>query len=144
MRHAVRLTGSTEMAADAVQDAWIAIFRGIRRLGDPSRFGAWSYRIVTNKCVDLIRHRQRTRMEVGYEDVADEGLDSEDEKVDSLRRAIRRLPGEKRALLGLVYQEGMSLRAVAESLGLAVGTVKSRLFNLRAELRGLMKGEDDD
>ena len=57
--HAMRLTREHEAAMDVVQDAWVAIVRGIRRLDDPACFAPWVYRIVTNKCADWTRQRQR-------------------------------------------------------------------------------------
>ena len=60
-RHAWRMTGEHDLADDAVQDAWMAILRGLSRLSDPATFPTWAYRIVTRKVVDLIRRKQRQR-----------------------------------------------------------------------------------
>ena len=48
-------------ASDVVQEAWLAIVRGLRRLDDPTRFRPWALRIVTNKCADWTRRQQRQR-----------------------------------------------------------------------------------
>ena len=61
-RLAWRLTGESEAARDVVQDAWLAIVRGLKRLDDPARFRWWAYRIVTNKCADWIRRRSVRRI----------------------------------------------------------------------------------
>src|SRR5262249_15298876 len=69
--HARRLAGNHEAAADAVQDAWAAIPRGLRRLREPTRFGAWSYSIVTRKCFDIARRRaSRPTADADVEDQA--------------------------------------------------------------------------
>src|SRR5512145_1583590 len=60
-RLAERRTADPEAAKDLVQDAWLAIVRGLRRLDDPSRFRVWAYRIVTNKCADWVRRRAVSR-----------------------------------------------------------------------------------
>src|SRR6478735_8208651 len=59
--HARRLLGSNELAADAVQDAWISIIRGLWRLKDPAYFPAWSYAIVTRRAQDLMRRVARAK-----------------------------------------------------------------------------------
>jgi len=50
--HAYHLTGQPEAAWDITQESWMDIVRGLRRLHDPARFGAWAYRIVSNKAYD--------------------------------------------------------------------------------------------
>jgi DNA-directed RNA polymerase specialized sigma24 family protein len=59
--HARRLLNRGDLAADAVQDAWISIVRGLWRLQDPAMFPAWSYSIVTRRCQDLLRRAYRSR-----------------------------------------------------------------------------------
>ena len=60
-RQAVRLTGDGDAAAEVMQECWLAVVRGLRRLDDPARFRPWAYRIVTNKCADWVRRRTRSR-----------------------------------------------------------------------------------
>lgn len=147
-RHARLLTDNAEQAAEAVQEAWIGILRGLDRLDDVSRFGPWAYRIVTHKCADCVRRRVRDRRQKPLDEqrLADETPgDSTSEKselsVDQLRVLLRTLPKDQRALLTLVYVDELSLREVAEALGIPVGTVKSRLHSVRRQLRERMKGE---
>lgn len=145
-RHARLLTDNAEQAADAVQEAWVAILRGLNGLSDVSRFGPWAYRIVTNKCADRVRRRVRDRQQ---EPLHEESLAATDEtgwsdsdvSVDQLRVLVRSLPKEQRALLTLVYVDGLSLREVSQALGVPLGTVKSRLHSVRLTLRERMKGD---
>lgn len=60
LRLARRLTQSPE-AGEVVQEAWLAIVRGLPRLADPARFGTWAFRIVAHKSTDWIRLRQKGR-----------------------------------------------------------------------------------
>jgi RNA polymerase sigma factor (sigma-70 family) len=141
--HAMRLTREKEAARDVVQDAWVAIVRGLRRLDDPACFSPWAYRIVSNKCADWTRKRQRQRAtftSLAVEPVAKESpaKDSQDDAT-ALREAIRRLPHEQQAILSLFYVEELSIRDIAEALTLPAGTVKSRLHYARNNLKEIIE-----
>ena len=138
-RHALRLTGSSESAWDALQESWLAIARGIPGLADPARFRRWSYTIVTRSAVNLVRQRAHERATApetldGHSAPSDDDDPSADE-VARLRRALERLPNETRALVSLRYLEGLELAELAEVFGIPEGTVKSRLHHARAQLR---------
>lgn len=142
-RHACRLTRDRELASDALQDAWLAISRGLHRLQDPARFPGWAHHIVANKCRDLIRKLQRRRrlkdevarqpQEISVPAAAD--APDVDPRIAALRRAMAELPGERRTLLALFYLEQMSVEQIALAMDIPAGTVKSRLFYSRRQLR---------
>lgn len=143
--HARRLVDRTDAADDAMQESWLAIVRGIRRLDDPARFGPWAYAIVTYKCRDWIRKRRR-EPDAGatLEDaVAPPAVRSDiDRPVDdqnALRGALGALSPDHRAALALHYLEGMSVADIATSLGVPVGTIKSRLHHARERLRAQLQ-----
>lgn len=143
-RHARRLTGNEEAAYDILQEAWLAIGRGIGRLLDPAAFPAWAYRIVSNKCNDWVRRESRRRK--GHESYAEVWAvekngapPREDERCESLRQALARLPSPDLALLALKYEEGFDGSQIAEALGIPEGTVRSRLFTLRNKIREMME-----
>jgi RNA polymerase sigma factor (sigma-70 family) len=138
--HACRLTGERENAAEAVQEAWMAIVRGIRRLDDPARFRSWAYRIVTHKAVDRVRlaKRQRRTLHAAARSAeAPAAVDQMEEADDValLRAGLARLSGDRRAILTMFYLEEMPLTEIAEALGVPVGTVKSRLHHARLKLK---------
>lgn len=142
-RHACRLTRDRELASDALQDAWLAIARGLQRLQDPTRFPGWAHRIVGNKCRDAIRKLQRRRrlkddvaQQPRVESVqpAAEASDA-DPRLATLRSAMAELPDDRRTLLSLFYLEQMSVEQIAVAMDLPAGTVKSRLFYSRGKLR---------
>lgn len=138
LRHAVRLTNDADGAADAVQEAWLAIVRGLRRLDDPARFPAWSLRIVSFKCADWIRNRVRDRERFSaratFEPPA-HATDHGDDDIVRLRAALRTLTADHRAALSLHYLEGLSVEDIAHALNIPPGTVKSRLHHARARLK---------
>jgi len=141
--HAMRLTREHEAAMDVVQDAWVAIVRGIRRLDDPACFAPWAYRIASNKCADWTRQRQRQRANFASLDVepAAKEVPPEDaqDEVAIIREAIERLPHEQQAILSFFYVEELSIRDIAEALSLPVGTVKSRLHYARNNLKEVIE-----
>ena len=139
--HARRLLGSAENAADAVQDAWIGIVRGLWRLRDPARFPAWSYSIVTRRCQDLLRRRLRAP-ETALDDSVDPAAAAERDEVDDLRVGIRALPGDQRAAVAMFYRDGLTVIEIAEALKIPVGTVKTRLFHARRALRRHLVGDE--
>lgn len=145
-RLAWRLTGEREAARDIVQDAWLAIVRGLRRLDDPARFRSWAYRIVSNKCADWTRRRVVLRnaaqdMKASAARVLDGRSNDEDsaDEVSQMRHALARLPDDQRAILALHYLDGMRMAQIARVLGVPQGTVKSRLHHARNRLRQSME-----
>ena len=151
-RLARRLTGDFDGASDLVQDAWVAIVRGVRRLEDPARFRVWAYRIVTNKCADWIR-RRRVRRDAAREMQAAANARSNDKRdatpedagdVDHLYAALRELPDDQRAILSLHYLEGLGIAEIAAVFDLPTGTVKSRLHNARARMRTILQETDHE
>lgn len=138
-RLAWRLTSEREAARDVVQDAWLAIVRGLGRLDDPARFRPWAYRIVKNKCADWVRRRatRRSAMEQLREHATHTVTDDEPNSGDisRLRDAMARLPDEQRMILSLHYSEEMGIVEIAAVLNVPVGTVKSRLFHARNRLK---------
>jgi len=127
-----------ELARDAVQDGLLRAWRRLPGLRDPDRFDAWIRQLVVNSCLDLIRRRRRRAtedelpaVEMGSEtDLAVEIVDR-----DQLDAALRRLDPEWRAIVVMHYYLGMPLPDIADSLGIPLGTAKSRLHRSLGQLR---------
>jgi RNA polymerase sigma-70 factor (ECF subfamily) len=146
-RHAWRLTGDENAAWDALQEAWLGISRGLKRLADAIAFPAWAYQIVSNKCRDLIR-RERRRREAA--EVYCEWMQGREQEAASsarqhasLREALEELSGPDRAVLSLRYEEQFDTAEIAGILGIPEGTVKSRLFYARQRLREYLENSDE-
>src|SRR6188508_247338 len=133
-----------ELARDAVQEATLRAWRNLRGLRDPDRFDAWLHRLTVNACLDIARHRRRRVIEVELDpidmpDVVDmAGALADREIVDS---AMRRLDESGRAIVVLHYFLGMPLTDVAATLGIPIGTVKSRLHRALGEMRDAVETE---
>lgn len=141
-RHAWQLTGRPDVAWDIMQEVWIAIVRGVGTLNDPASFPNWAYRIVGNKCADWGRRQSREkRLDEEVRRADSEPVDdpirreAKEGELDRIRRALRRLPGDRRAILSMFYLEGMSMGDIAQALEIPLGTVKSRLHYAREHLR---------
>jgi RNA polymerase sigma-70 factor (ECF subfamily) len=135
-RHARRLVRDDASAWDVLQEAWMSMLKGLRKLDDPAAFAPWAYRVVTLRCVDHVRRRQRQRkVERALPAPSAVEVPGEGDDVEALRLALDELSVEQRALLSLHYREGLRLERIGEILGVPVGTVKSRLHHARAALK---------
>ncbi len=140
-----RLTGDEDAAAEAVQDAWLRILRGMPRLRDASRLRAWIFGIARRVVMDRLREKYAEPARVSTDDV---DLAAEDDAVDLreelalLQEELARLPVPEREVLVLFYLEELTLLEIAEVAGIPAGTVKSRLFRARRALRDqlILKG----
>lgn len=137
------ILGDRELAREAVQEAWIALFRGLPGLRDPATFRTWMFRIVNNKCIDLLRTR-REQIEVYREPTGRMYLDQLEHR-EQVLKVLTLLSEHHRAVLALHYLQDMEVREIAESLQVPVGTIKSRLFHAREAFRHYLEaGEKDE
>ncbi len=152
LRHAWRLTGQADRAADLVQDAWVDIWKGLRRLEDVVAFPAWAFRIVTRRChrafdeTDRERAGMRELTEVSTESDDAEGAEAIARDIDlaRVRAAMAALPPAQRAALSLFHLEALSVAEIAIALDVPPGTVKTRLMHARRKLRAVLEGVGDD
>lgn len=138
---ALRTTGDREMAADAVQEAFLSAFRRADSFRGEAQVTTWLHRIVVNACLDRLR---RLRPTTDLDDVPQvalaDGRDAPEEVEVALavRDALRTLPEGQRAALVLVDMHGLPVAEAAQILGVAEGTVKSRCARGRAALAPLL------
>lgn len=137
-----RLSGSAERAEELAQETFVRVHRTLGRYREQGRFAAWLYRVATNAQRSEERRLRRWRAIAPV--FAASSLEQSDTAVDrllelelqrQLRHALARLPLRFRAPLVLHELEGLSVREVAQVVGCAEGTVKSRLARARARLR---------
>lgn len=141
---ALRTLGDREEAADAVQDALLAAYRGAPAFRGEAAVGTWLYRITVNACLDRLR-RARVRPTVplpeaagdlGVADPAD-AFAAADLSLD-VAAALHRLPVEQRLAVVLVDVQGLPVAEAAAVLQVPEGTVKSRCARGRVQLAGLL------
>ena len=132
--YAYSLTGDTEAAWDITQESWLGIIKGLRKLNDPARFRGWAYRIVTNKVNDWIRRNRKVKT-VGIGKIHEQQYT--EKKEIGLKELLEKLEMKKRVILNLRYFEQLSIPEIGIALKIPKGTVKSRLFSARKELKEL-------
>ena len=142
LRSARRITGDDELAREAVQQSWVGIVAGLRRLNDPARFPAWAFSILHRRCADRIGAVVAARGRDGELNQAAEpaGTAGIEDRLD-LNRAFGALPPEQRVAATLFFGEQLALAEIAEATGVPVGTVKSRIFAARKFLKSHLKGD---
>lgn len=149
-----RLIGTHESEDDIVQDSLIALYLNLDRISPPENLRPYLFRIVRNRCYDLLRKRRRF-----------EQLSLDDEPVETwvslhtadgngpeevtdwllmhmeVQQAINRLPELQRQTLILYSEENLSYIEIAEVMNCSIGTVKSRLFYAKKTLRQYISPE---
>jgi RNA polymerase sigma-70 factor (ECF subfamily) len=139
---AYRLTGNREDAQDLVQEVLLRVRRGLQTY-EPGSMEGWLSRIATNAFLDDVRRRKRRPEDLLPDDpdwvlpptgAADEALAAE-VLPDDIQSALRRLPEDFRAAVVLCDVVGLSYQEIGDSLGIPVGTVRSRIHRGRALLR---------
>lgn len=136
---ALRTTRDQELAADAVQEGFIAAFRRIDSFRGDAQFSTWLHRIIVNSSLDRLRRLKPTQEWPEYDivDKRDEHAQT-DVRLD-VREALDKLPQGQRVCLVLLEMEGLSVAEVAQQLGIAEGTVKSRCARGRTALAALLR-----
>ncbi len=136
------LAHSREDADDLVQ---VAIEKALTRTDQwtpGTRLDSWMFRIMQNAWIDELRARDRRGQtflpEEEGEHVGDDGASGGQLDAILVRKAVAKLSDEHRAVVGLVLVEGLSYQEAAETLGLPVGTVTSRLARAREALQELL------
>jgi RNA polymerase sigma-70 factor, ECF subfamily len=141
-----RLTSDRSQVDDMAQDVFLKVHRGLPYFRGEARLSTWIYRIVQNVCFQARSRRMpeisldeqdadRPRREPGSVD----GSFADLELRDRLEKAIARLPDQYRVLIAAHYLQGMQYEALAESLNIPLGTVKTHLHRAKRRLRELLE-----
>jgi RNA polymerase sigma-70 factor (ECF subfamily) len=145
-RLAYRLSGNQHDAEDITQDTFIRVFRSLASY-QPGTFEGWLHRITTNLFLDMVRRRSRLRMEGLPDDtdrLVDDGPSPEEVYSDThldpdLQAALDELAPEFRAAVVLCDVEGLSYEEIGATLGVKLGTVRSRIHRGRQALRAALE-----
>lgn len=141
------LTGSADEGDDLVQDALEKALSREAQFNEGTRLDSWMYKIMQNAWIDKKRSAARQRlvvqpMEDDTNAVGEDGRDSFDARINlrRVREMMDRLHADERSVLALVSIEGQTYQQAAETLGIPIGTVMSRLARARAKLLQLLEG----
>lgn len=154
---AVNLLGDRDEALDLSQDVFLRVFRTIQRFRGQSSLRTWIYRIAVNQARNRQRFwRRRHRADQISLDVhiaahgeppstrvaGPDRVLAQKELASRLEHALDHLPFDQRTVIVLREMDGLNYEEIAFSLGVAVGTVKSRLTRARQTLRLELRGEN--
>lgn len=161
-RVAFRLLGNADDAMDAVQDGFIKAFRSLDSFDGRSAFRTWLLRIVTNAAHDLGRHKRRrpalrladldsesggspgsSLAEPSVEHDPSQGLHMHDLR-QTIDDALARLSPAIRETFVLFAEAELSYKEIAETQGVPIGTVMSRLYYARQKLQAALEGIDEN
>ncbi len=140
-----RLTGNHEETQDLVQEVLLRVRRGLATY-QPGSMEGWLSRIATNAFLDDVRRKKRRPVEALPEDAervlpgalpADEVLAAAN-LPDHIQDAVRNLPSDYRAAVVLCDVVGLSYEEISASLGIPIGTVRSRIHRGRSQLREVL------
>ncbi|MDJ0641233.1 MAG: RNA polymerase sigma factor [Erythrobacter sp.] len=137
-RAALRYTGDPELARDLVQECWIGIWKGIKRLRDPARFRSYAFAVLHRRGADHVRGAIRdrsTRAPFTVEEMPEQAVPARQAERIALQQAFAALSPDQRLAAHLHFVEGLTLREIASVQDIAEGTAKSRLFHARRKLK---------
>ena len=147
-RLAYRLSGNQHDAEDLTQETFMRVFRSLKHY-QPGTFEGWLHRITTNLFLDMVRRRAKIRMEAlpeDYERVP--GTDMTPEEAynvanldPALQCALDGLAPDFRVAVVLCDVVGMTYEEIGETLGVKMGTVRSRIHRGRAQLRESLEAQ---
>ncbi|MBA0051425.1 RNA polymerase sigma factor SigE [Streptomyces sp. AJS327] len=146
-RLAYRLTGNQHDAEDLTQEVFVRVFRSLSTY-TPGTFEGWLHRITTNLFLDTVRRKQRIRFDALADDAAERLPSREptpqqhfnDTHFDAdVQQALATLAPEFRAAVVLCDIEGLSYEEIAATLGVKLGTVRSRIHRGRSHLRKALR-----
>lgn len=153
MRGARRLTRSEADAEDLLQDALMHAFMGFHRFEPGTNLNAWLFRILHNRWISGYRMKQRRPAEYAVESIAELDLPARTMQACSaeaaaldcvpdaeIKAALEQLPEGFRTALYYADVQGLTYAETAEVMGTPIGTVMSRVFRARTQLRTALAG----
>ncbi len=143
-RYLGALLGNEASAADAAQDVWLAVWRGLPRLKHPDALVPWVLRIARDRAFRELRRRGIATVPIG-DDVpapADDEFTADD--AAEVRAALEMLGPAHRDVLVLRYAEGLGYDEIAGVVGVPVGTVRSRLWHAKRLARAILQPREGE
>lgn len=149
-------THHQEDASDCLQEAMLKAWRAIGSYRGECALSTWLYRIASTVCLDFLRKRKRLPETESADEMSEDGFMPVDpsptpdesilkaESTAHIRAAMDALPGDMRTVLVLYSLEGLGYEEIAQTLGISVGTVKSRLNRARQKIAKYLAAEGNN
>lgn len=144
VRNIIFLTlGNVSSVDDLAQEVFLTVYKNLAHFRFECRFTTWLYRITVNKCKDYRRKMKIRNIFIPIKDSENDlkySADTDGKEIGEIvRRAISKLPDKLRIPLLLKDIEGFSYQEISETVQCEIGTVKSRIFRARENLRELLR-----
>ena len=147
-RHAVGMVLDHDVAADMVQDSFIRAYTQLASCRDRSRFRAWIFQTLRNRCLDHLKEARRRNVPIEDADPLPDPGDDPSEAVErarlraDLEQALAGLPPAQREAFVMHYVEGVPYETMAEVLDASVSALKMRVMRAREALGTALAGRD--
>ncbi len=144
-RHALRMLGSPDDAADIVQRSLVTGYRKLGACDTPDRVGAWLFRIAANLCKDFLKDRRRQTVSLDHPDVLPIAASTPEHEAERgeirsrVREALGRLPVDLREAFVLKHLEGHSYDEMTLQLDVSVSALKMRVKRAREQLQRTLR-----
>jgi RNA polymerase sigma-70 factor, ECF subfamily len=141
--YATGLTGNQDAALDVLQDVWLRVFHGIRKLKEPSSLKPWLYAITHGVAVDRVRkqYKRDKADQSQLDDVLNDDEPAFDERdATAVHDALSRLGVKHREVLVLHFLQDLSILEIANVVGCSEGTVKSRIHYAKRQMKQILEG----
>jgi RNA polymerase sigma-70 factor (ECF subfamily) len=144
----LRMLNDKDEAEDALQEAFIKIYRAIKVYNGESKFSTWAMKIASNVCIDLIRKRKAQTVPIDDYDFSD-GSSPEKSYIASeasrdIKKAVMELPEKYRIMIICYHFMNLSYQEISEVLNEPMTIVKNRLYRARHMLREVLEDKEGD
>ncbi|UCC25057.1 MAG: RNA polymerase sigma factor [Gemmatimonadales bacterium] len=149
LRVATGMLGDVDDARDALQEAFVKVFRNLSKFDTRRAFGPWFFQILRNQCRDMIRSRnsragretrdERLEFRAENAELGPERARERSAAKTLLWRGLERVGEDHREILVLKELQGFKYPEIAEILGIPEGTVASRLYHARRALKDALE-----
>ncbi len=140
-----RLAPSEAVAWELLQETWLKVVKSLKQVREPRAFPAFLYRTARNTAISHLRRAEFSERDAGDDrECAEEGEEGmgEFESAEAVHRGLEKLPLLQREVLTLFFLRELSLEEMGMLLGVAEGTVKSRLFYAKQAMRRILEEGD--
>jgi RNA polymerase sigma-70 factor (ECF subfamily) len=138
---AMALTRNRTAAEDLVQEVAMKVLMACDSYAPGTNFSAWVHRIMVNQFISNVRRQREYNDLDQIPEVGMRGAQEDQTDLHELNLAFQRLPEDQQDALRLIAVEERSYEEVSDTIGCAIGTLKSRVHRARVQLRSVMSGE---
>lgn len=141
-----RMLGNPEEAEDAAQETFLRAYSRLHQYNSRHKFSTWIFSIANNHCIDRLRKRRATSVSIDDNPVLQnlegnapmpEGTAMAHERAEEVQALLAKIDPDYRTPLILRYWEELSYEEIAETMGITISAVKSRLFRARQKMAAL-------